>query len=170
MDEKNTPRTDALPRIRQAGETEYVPIDDCRQLERELAEMTKKRDHYKTACDQYSEDKSLNMLAEARSAVKNLTHCIISAQGVDAVGRCVALIRRQEEILGPLGPINDFRLAELLSHSLQQPAELKFTQLTKQRDTLAEALDYIAYCGLSARHLADYAKEKLAAVKGDSHE
>lgn len=34
----NTPRTDALPRIRQAGETEYVPIDDCRQLECELDE------------------------------------------------------------------------------------------------------------------------------------
>ncbi len=33
-----TPRTDALPRIRQAGETEYVPIDDCRQIEHELAE------------------------------------------------------------------------------------------------------------------------------------
>jgi hypothetical protein len=40
----DTPRTDALPRIRQAGETEYVPIDDCRQLERELAEVTKQRD------------------------------------------------------------------------------------------------------------------------------
>jgi predicted RNase H-like nuclease (RuvC/YqgF family) len=34
----DTPRTDALPRIRQAGATEYVPIEDCRQLERELAE------------------------------------------------------------------------------------------------------------------------------------
>jgi hypothetical protein len=98
--------------------------------------------------DNYGPTETLNETAirlqreldEARSAVKNLTHCIISAQGVDAVGRCVALIRRQEEILGPLGPINDFRLAELLSHSLQQPAELKFTQLTKQRDTLAEAL------------------------------
>jgi hypothetical protein len=38
MNMENTPRTDALPRIRQAGETEYVPIDDCRQLECELAE------------------------------------------------------------------------------------------------------------------------------------
>jgi hypothetical protein len=36
----------------------------------------------------------------------------------------------------------------------------------KQRDTLAEALDYIAHCGLSARHLEDHAKEILAAVKG----
>jgi hypothetical protein len=33
----DTPRTDALPRIRQAGATGYVPIDYCRQLERELA-------------------------------------------------------------------------------------------------------------------------------------
>jgi len=39
-----TPRTDALPRIRQAGSTEYIPIEDCRQLERELAEMTQRRD------------------------------------------------------------------------------------------------------------------------------
>jgi hypothetical protein len=37
----DTPRTDALPRIRQAGATEYVPIEDCRQLERELAEAKK---------------------------------------------------------------------------------------------------------------------------------
>jgi hypothetical protein len=36
----------------------------------------------------------------------------------------------------------------------------------KQRDALAEALDYIAHCGLSARHLANYAKTALAAVKG----
>ena len=36
----DTPRTDALPRIRQAGATEYVPIDDCRQLERELTAKT----------------------------------------------------------------------------------------------------------------------------------
>lgn len=42
------------------------------QLERELAEMTKQRDHYKTACDQYSEDETLNMLAEARKQRDNL--------------------------------------------------------------------------------------------------
>lgn len=38
----DTPRTDALPRIRQAGETEYVPIDDCRQIERELTDAKEK--------------------------------------------------------------------------------------------------------------------------------
>jgi hypothetical protein len=125
-----TPRTDALPRIRQAGETEYVPIDDCRQLERELAEaqnilkqclsimpvgyvpthtvenlpemigdlakalaeettereqlerelaeMTKQRDHYKAACDQYSEDEALNMLAEIRKQRDALAEAIRS--------------------------------------------------------------------------------------------
>ncbi len=40
----------------------------------------------------------------------------------------------------------------------------------KQRDTMAEALDYIAHCGLSARHLSDYAKEAIAAMKGGSDE
>jgi hypothetical protein len=43
-----------------------VDADFARQLERELGEMTKQRDHYKAACDQYSEDEALNMLAEAR--------------------------------------------------------------------------------------------------------
>ncbi len=46
-----TPRADALPRIRQAGETEYVPIDDCRQLERELAEARKEREQWADECD-----------------------------------------------------------------------------------------------------------------------
>jgi hypothetical protein len=36
----------------------------CDYLERELADMTKQRDHYKKACDQYSEDEMLCKLAE----------------------------------------------------------------------------------------------------------
>jgi hypothetical protein len=44
--------------------------------------------------------------------------------------------------------------------------ERELSEARKQRNTLAEALGYIAHCGLSARHLEDYAKEKLAAVKG----
>jgi hypothetical protein len=34
------------------------------QLERKLADMTKQRDHYKKACDQYSEDEMLCKLQE----------------------------------------------------------------------------------------------------------
>jgi hypothetical protein len=34
------------------------------ELERELADMTKQRDHYKAACDQYSEDEMLCKLQE----------------------------------------------------------------------------------------------------------
>jgi hypothetical protein len=48
----DTSRTDALPRIRQAGQTEYVPIDDCRQLERELAKARKQRDTLKSELDE----------------------------------------------------------------------------------------------------------------------
>jgi uncharacterized coiled-coil DUF342 family protein len=36
----------------------------ARQLERELAEVTKQRDHYKKACNQYSEDEMLCKLHE----------------------------------------------------------------------------------------------------------
>ena len=36
----------------------------CDKLERELGEVTKQRNHYKAACDQYSEDELLCKLAE----------------------------------------------------------------------------------------------------------
>jgi hypothetical protein len=78
----------------------------ARQLERELADMTKQRDHYKAACNQYSEDEML----------------------------------------------------------------CKLQEVTKQRDALAGALEYVANSGLSARHLEDFAQEALAATKGESHE
>ncbi len=41
-----------------------VHEDVCRQLELELADMTKQRNHYKAACDQYSEDEMLCKLQE----------------------------------------------------------------------------------------------------------
>jgi len=41
-----------------------VPIEDAQKLERELAEVTKQRDDYKAACDQYSEDEMLCKLQE----------------------------------------------------------------------------------------------------------
>ena len=36
----------------------------CDNLESQLADMTKQRNHYKAACDQYSEDEMLCKLAE----------------------------------------------------------------------------------------------------------
>jgi len=59
----NTPRTDAATRMAFSGEY-MVPIEDAQKLERELAEVTKQRDDYKAACDQYSEDEMLCKLQE----------------------------------------------------------------------------------------------------------
>jgi hypothetical protein len=41
-----------------------VEIEEAQKIERELADMTKQRDHYKAACDQYSEDEMLCKLQE----------------------------------------------------------------------------------------------------------
>jgi hypothetical protein len=65
---RNTPITDELARqfagkrlsSREAGSVWSL----CRDLERELGDMTKQRNHYKAACDQYSEDEMLCKLAE----------------------------------------------------------------------------------------------------------
>jgi len=59
----DTPRTDAASRMAFSGEY-MVPIEYAQKLERELADMTKQRDHYKAACDQYSEDEMLCKLQE----------------------------------------------------------------------------------------------------------
>jgi hypothetical protein len=66
---RNTPITDELARqfagkrlsSREAGAVWNL----CRDLERELVEAKKQRDHYKAACDQYSEDEMLCKLGEA---------------------------------------------------------------------------------------------------------
>ena len=64
----DTPRTDALMPSHENERTLYdhaqVMEIHARQLERELAEVTKQRDHYKKACDQYSEDEMLCKLKE----------------------------------------------------------------------------------------------------------
>jgi hypothetical protein len=44
--------------------------------------------------------------------------------------------------------------------------EREFAEVTKQRDALVGALEYVANSGLSARHLVDFAQEALAATKG----
>jgi hypothetical protein len=72
----DTPRTDeawnAVSRTPDGRYTTDVPLRQLafamcvhsKQLERELADMTKQRDHYKKACDQYSEDEMLCKLQE----------------------------------------------------------------------------------------------------------
>jgi hypothetical protein len=68
MNDTPTPRTDALMPTQENGRTLYDHVQvmeiHARQLERELANMTKQRDHYKAACDQYSEDEMLCKLQE----------------------------------------------------------------------------------------------------------
>jgi hypothetical protein len=68
MNDTPTPRTDALMPTQENGRTLYDHVQimeiHARQLERELAEVTKQRDHYKAACDQYSEDEMLCKLQE----------------------------------------------------------------------------------------------------------
>ena len=44
----------------------------ARQLERELNEVTKQRDHYKKSCDQYSEDEMLCKLKDVTKQRDNL--------------------------------------------------------------------------------------------------
>jgi hypothetical protein len=87
----DTPRTKAATRMAFTSE-HMVEIEAAQKLERELngalivitmlgdrherdlTDMTKQRDHYKAACDQYSEDEMLcNMLHEA----KRLEHELI---------------------------------------------------------------------------------------------
>ena len=59
----DTPRTDKASRMAFSGEY-MVEIEEAQKIERELADMTKQRDHYKAACDQYSEDEMLCKLQE----------------------------------------------------------------------------------------------------------
>ena len=60
------------------------------ELERELADVTKQRDYYKKACDQYSEDEMLCKLQEITKqrdalaeALKSLCRAIISEETLD---------------------------------------------------------------------------------------
>jgi len=63
---------------------------------------------------------------------KNLQHVIVSQCGVDMISNCIKQIRESEASIGPLGPINDFRLAQLLSSTIALPAELKLKEVKKE--------------------------------------
>jgi hypothetical protein len=77
-----TPRTDAYERhYIETGNVSKL-INLARDLERELAEVAKQRDHYKAACDQYSEDKMLCKLQEVtkqRDALAEIYPLLASA-------------------------------------------------------------------------------------------
>lgn len=81
------------------------------------------------------------LLAE-REARKNLQHVIVSKWGADSIGACIATIREVEKDIGPLGPINDFTLAQILSAHLQQPAELVISGLREELSAKASRAAY----------------------------
>jgi len=107
MEEKNTPLTDALPRIRQAGETEYVPIDDCRQLERELAEARKQVALYHRSFDghiyvtneEYSElceaKRQRDMLADAANkyTIEHAKRGAVSTETIERLEKALAAVK-----------------------------------------------------------------------------
>jgi predicted RNase H-like nuclease (RuvC/YqgF family) len=116
----DTPRTKAASRMAFSGEY-MVPIEDaqniereiaqykeanaglmsaCENLERELADMTKQRDHYKAACNQYSEDEMLcklqevtkqrDALAEALQEIKDM--CIDKTIEFNSDDNCKGMV------------------------------------------------------------------------------
>lgn len=76
-------------------------------------------------------------LKQERAVRKNLQNVIVSRWGAESVSRCVAEIREVEDGLGPLGPINDYRLAQIISSNVQLPAELVIAQ---ERDKIRALL------------------------------
>lgn len=95
-------------------------MNSISELQERLAHVEKERD---------------DALLEAeyeKNIRKNLQHVIVSQWGVDVISNCIDRIREAEESIGPLGPINDFSLAQILSSTLVLPAELIINDLRKQ--------------------------------------
>ena len=168
----DTPRTDAAARMAFTSE-HMVPIEDaqklerdlaqskeanaglmraCDHLERELADMTKQRNHYKAACDQYSEDEMLCKLQEVTKQRDALAEALEKAK------------------------IAEMQL-ENADINLEQ-CRLNFVgrikKLEQERDALAEAGNQL----LDSLYSQDWRKlpairsmrKALAATKGGSHE
>lgn len=79
---------------------------------------------------------ALKELEWERNTRKNLQHVIVSQWGANSIGGCIKAIREVEKGIGPLGPINDWFLAQILSFHLQQPAELIINDLRQQLEDL----------------------------------
>ena len=78
MNDTPTPRTDKAWNTFAASHVQRARNmrDKAKKLERELADMTKQRDHYKAACDQYSEDEMLCKLQEVTKQRDSLAFSI----------------------------------------------------------------------------------------------
>jgi predicted RNase H-like nuclease (RuvC/YqgF family) len=77
---------------------------------------------------------------------------------IKALERELAEARREIASLRPRAEkSNDYRLAAINAEAEIEGLDRKLTEAREQRDRLADALEYIAHSGLSARHLADYA-------------
>lgn len=81
-------------------------------------------------------DEAMKDLEWERNTRKNLQHVIVSKWGAGSIGQCIDVIRQTEKDIGPLGPINDWSLAQILSAHLQQPAELIINDLRQQVEDL----------------------------------
>jgi hypothetical protein len=88
-------------------------------------------------CDaQRKLEEAIQELEWERNTRKNLQHVIVSSWSCESIGKCIDAIREIERGIGPLGPINDWALARILSAHLQQPAELIINDLRKQIEEL----------------------------------
>jgi predicted RNase H-like nuclease (RuvC/YqgF family) len=77
---------------------------------------------------------------------------------INVLKRELAEARREIASLRPRAEkSNDYRLAAINAEAEIEGLDRKLTEAREQRDRLADALEYIAHSGLSARHLADYA-------------
>lgn len=81
-------------------------------------------------------DDALKEIEWERNVRKNLQHVIVSGWGAESIGKCIDAIRDVERSIGPLGPISEWSLAQILSAHLQQPAELIINDLLKQIEEL----------------------------------
>jgi hypothetical protein len=59
---------------------------------------------------------------------------------------------------------------EYIPSPFARQLERELVKLTKQRNNLIDTLKYIAYSGLSARHLVDIALETLKETNNKQHE
>ena len=118
---------------------EWVRYEVSEQLERELAEVTKQRDHYKKACNQYSEDE---MLCKLQEVTKQRDEWKANHDNQVAINRAL----RDRPDLGERAKLVD--------------------ALTKQRDALAEALQLFENC-FDCYECTGTAEKALAATKGE---
>jgi hypothetical protein len=140
----DTPETDEA----QFG-TGRVSVDFARRLERERDEARDALSGRTVSCSQCNQvaverDEAREAYEHERNVRKNLQHVIISQWGVDMITNSINLLREIEKGIGPLGPINDFALAQHLSSTIVLPAKLKVEEAQDMARELRDAL-YAVY-------------------------